>query len=426
MGFRTQAQVDKLKLPPGKAEHWEFDEGCTGLSVRIQGKARTWVVWYSVNGRRRRMKLGEVGDAMSLKEARHKAGGIVNGARDGADPLADRAATRAKAAETFGALVSSYLARGAKPRQRPRTYAETERYLDRYCADLHERPVDLTRRDIAGKLEAIRDAHGPGAARKARIYLSGCFSWAMRRGLVDVNPVIGTEAEPERPRDRVLSVAELRDVWQACAGAGDFGVVVKLLMLTGQRRAEVAALAWPEIEIDKALWTLPAVRSKNGRQHEVPISTQALALIEAQRKEEDRAKRPYLFGRGGLTPFSGYSRAKARLDDQIASLRAERRLGRKLRKGEAPQPGDFLEAWTLHDLRRSTVTHMAELGIDPHVIEAVINHVSGHKGGVAGIYNKATYRPQKAAALQRWADWFEAKVEGREPISNVVALGGTA
>jgi integrase len=412
MGFRTQAQVDKLKVPAGKSEAYIFDDECTGLSVRIQGKARTWVVWYQANGKRRRMKIGDVGDAMPLKEARRTAGGIVNGARDGKDALAERAAAKAKSAETFGALVTTYLARGAKPRQRPRTYAETERYLDRYCADLHDRPVDLTRRDIAGKLEAIRDQHGPGAARKARIYLSGCYSWAMRRGLVDANPVIGTEAEPERPRDRVLSVGELREVWRACEHVGDFGAIVRLLMLTIQRRTEVAGLSRPEIERDKALWTLPAERSKNGRQHEVPLSTQALALIDGRGD-------PFLFGRDGRNPFSGYSRAKARLDEQIARQRAEQRLGRKLHKGEALEPGDHLAPWTLHDVRRSGVTHMAELGIEPHVIEAVANHVSGHKGGIAGIYNKATYREQKKIALQRWADWLEATVEGREPVSNV-------
>jgi integrase len=402
MEFKRQSDVDKLKLPAGKSETYIFDDDCTGLSVRLQGNARTWVVWYQANGRRRRMKIGDV-SAMSLKDARIKAGGIVNGARDGKDALAEREAIRAKAAETFGALVATYLARGAKPRQRPRTYAEVERYLDRYCADLHSRPVDgLTRRDIAGQLEAIRDAHGPGAARKARIYLSGCYSWAMRHGLADSNPVVGTEAEPERPRDRVLSVDELRAVWQACGALGDFGAIVRLLMLSGQRRTEVAGLCWPEIDLGKALWTLPAERSKNGRQHEVPLSTQALALIEAQRQDEERVKRPYLFGRDGRNPFSGYSRAKARLDKMLGGL-----------------PG-----WTLHDVRRSTVTHMAELGIDPHVIEAVVNHVSGHKGGIAGVYNKASYRPQKAAALQSWANWLESVVAGREPGSNVIAMAG--
>jgi integrase len=414
MAFRTQTQVDKLKLPAGKVEHWEFDEDCTGLSVRLQGKARTWVVWYQLPGRPRRdkMKIGDLA-ALPLKEARMRAGAIVNGARDGADPKAARAAARARAADTFGALMRLYLDRRAKPRQRPRTYAETERYLLKRWSPLHDRPLDtITRRDLAMRMEQIRSGHGPGAAEKARVYLGMAYSWAMRQGLVEHNPVMGLESTPGGRRDRVLSETELRSVWIACEQLGDFGALVRMLMLTGGRRDEIAGMAWSELATDKALWTLPAARSKNRREHEVPLSRQALALIKSR-------PRPFLFGRDGLTPFSGYSKAKARLDVQIARQQAEQRLGHQLRKGEEAEPGDHLPAWTLHDIRRSVVTHMAELGIDPHVIEAVINHVSGHKGGVAGIYNKATYRPQKAAALQRWADWLEATVEGREPASNV-------
>ena len=168
MGFRTQAQVDKLRLPPGKTEHWEFDEECTGLSVRIQGKARSWVVWYSIAGRRRRMKIGDLA-AVFPQGGAIKAGGIANGAHDGNDPMADRAAAKAKAAETFGALVTTYLTRGAKPRQRPRTYAETERYLSALGA-LQTAGRRITRRDIAGKLEKIRDKHGRALpARRASI-----------------------------------------------------------------------------------------------------------------------------------------------------------------------------------------------------------------------------------------------------------------
>jgi integrase len=261
-------------------------------------------------------------------------------------------------------------------------------------------------------MEQIRTGHGPGAAEKARVYLGMAYSWAMRQGLVDANPVIGLEPTPATPRDRVLSEPELRVVWNACEQLGDFGALVRMLMLTGGRRDEVAGMARSEVDADHARWTLPAARSKNRREHEVPISRQARALIEGRTG-------PFLFGRDGCNPFSGYSKAKARLDEQIARQRAEQRLGRKLRKGEDAEPGDHLQAWTLHDIRRSVVTHMAELGIEPHVIEAVINHVSGHKAGVSGIYNRASYRPQKAAALQRWADWLEAKVEDREPASNV-------
>jgi integrase len=395
MGFRTQAQVDRLQLPRGKTDAYVWDEECAGLSIRLQGRAKSWTVWYAVNGKRRRVTLGSVA-GMPLKQARIEAGRIVSGARDGKDILAEREAAKAKAADTLLALISIYLQRRAKPRQRPRTYAATEHYLLKRWAPLHDRPLDsITRRDIATRLEEIRVGHGPIAANRARTHLNAAFIWAMRQGLLEANPVIGTEAPAEeRRRDRVLSAAELAAVWKAAGDAGGFGIVVKLLMLTGQRREEVAGMLWPEIDEDRALWTIPAARAKNGREHQVPLSRQALALLP------ERASRVHVFGHGRKGGFSGFSQAKARLD-AAAGL-------------ETP--------WVLHDLRRSFVTHAAELGIDPHVIEAVINHVSGHKAGVAGVYNLAHYRPHKAAALQAYADWLEATVEGPVLTNKVVSL----
>ena len=337
------------------------------------------------------MTLGAVA-GLPLKDARQKASRIVADARDGKDPLEERDAAKAKAADTFGALVRLYLEQRAKPRQRPRTYAETERYLLKHLAPLHGRPVaSVTRRDVATRLEEIARDHGPIAANRARSYLNGCFMWAMRRGLVENNPVIGTEAPGEETkRERVLSPAELAAVWKACEGQGDFGAIVRLLMLTGARRDEVAELRWSEIDLDNALWTLPAERSKNKRQHEVPLSSAAVTLLRGRDRRGD-----YVFtSRGGRRAFSGYSTAKAKLDKAL---------------GEAVAP------FVLHDIRRSVVTHMVELGIAPHVVEAAINHVCGHKGGVAGVYNRAVYREPKKAALQAWSDWLEWLVEGREP-----------
>ena len=219
----------------------------------------------------------------------------------------------------------------------------------------------------------------------------------MRQGLADHNPVIGTEAPAEdRRRDRVLSPAEMVAVWKACDGRGEFGVIVRLLMLTGARRDEVAGLRRPELDLDRALWILPAARSKNGLEHEVPLSRQALAQLATR----DRVGL-CVFGRRGRSPFSGFSRSKERLDREL---------------------GETVAPWTLHDIRRSVVTHMVELGITPHVVEACINHVSGHRAGVVGTYNRATYREPKQAALQAWADHLEAPVDGREPAGNVVTI----
>ena len=220
MGFRTQAQVDRLRLPEEKTDAYVWDDEQPGLSIRLKGRARTWTVWYQVNSNRRKVALGAVA-GLPLKEARIKAGRIVADARDGKDPLEERAVTNAKAADTFGGLVKLYLERRAKPRQRPRTYIETERALLKSWAPLHDRPIaTVTRRDIAARLDEIRVAHGPIAANRARAYLGGCYTWAMRQGLVDFNPIIGTEAPSvEIKRDRVLSPAELVAVWCACGTA---------------------------------------------------------------------------------------------------------------------------------------------------------------------------------------------------------------
>jgi integrase len=392
MPFRTQAQVDKLKLPAGKAEHWEFDEGCTGLSVRIQGKAKAWMVWYAVNGKRRKMKIGDCA-GMKLDQARRKAVEIVNNARDGKDALAERELAKARTADTLGHLINIYLERRAKPRQRPRTYAETERYLLKRWAPLHDRPVDsITRRDIAAGIERIRVEHGPTAAGHARVYLSGIYSWAMRQCLVDGNPTIGTEA-PAKPTSpaRVLKPAELAEIWRAC-GDDDHGRIVRLLMLLGARREEVAAMAWSEIDLERRIWTIPSSRAKNGREHEVPLPDQALALLPARRPGRD-----LVFGRGRKA-FSGFSNCKARLDARVD-----------------------LPSWRLHDLRHSYVTHANEIGIDPHIIEAAINHASGFRGGIAGRYNAAQYREQKRAAMQRYADWLDQVISG-ETSTTVVPM----
>ena len=254
MGFRTQAQVDRLRRPEGKADAYVWDEDVTGLSVRLQGQARRWVVWYQVGSDRRRMTLGDVA-AIPLREARIRAGRIVGDAREGKDALATREAAKAKAANSFGRLIELYLERRAKVKQRPRTLAETERYLMRHWAPLHGRSVDgITRRDVAEQLEEIRANNGPVAANRARVHLSTCFAWALRHGLADANPVVGTEAPaPESKRDRVLSPAEMAAVWRACSEAGDFGQIVQLLMLTGARREEVAGLSWAELDLDRGL-----------------------------------------------------------------------------------------------------------------------------------------------------------------------------
>ena len=222
------------------------------------------------------------------------------------------------------------------------------------------------------------------------------FNWAMREGIdIPANPVFGTN-RPAQPnsRQRVLTDGELAEIWSHC-GDDDHGRMVKLLTLTGQRRNEVGGMHWSEIDEDQKLWTIPGSRTKNHREHMVPLSDSALALVSASPR---RTGRNYVFGEGPRRTgddqrgFSGWSKAKVALDQRI--LKARQQVDPKAK----PLP------WRLHDLRRTCATVMADqLGVLPYIIEAVLNHVSGHKAGVAGVYNRAKYEAEMRDALQRWA-----------------------
>ena len=335
-------------------------------------------------------------------EARRRAKTALSKVHLGHDPQMEKVERRAQAAVTLGKVVDSYLSR-SKTRLKPRSHAEVERYLRKRWATLHERPLqNIRRQDVALHLGEIAANNGPVAANRARSALSALFAWAIGEGLADANPVVGVnKATDENSRERVLSDDELRAVWE-CAGAGDYGAIVRLLILTGQRREEVGGLRWSELDLPKGLWRIGAERAKNGRAHEVPLSTAAIGILQARERRDGRA---LVFGEG-MGPFQGWSTAKALLDKRIA------------------QAGGKGNPWRLHDLRRTVATRMADLGTQPHVIEAVLNHISGHKGGVAGIYNRAAYADEKRQALALWADRVDALASGRA--SNIVSIAKRA
>ncbi|GJD96596.1 Tyrosine recombinase XerC [Methylobacterium iners] len=277
----------------------------------------------------------------------------------------------------MGGVVSRYIASVEKG-LRPSTVYSLNNHLNFHWKPLHGIPLSSLRRaDIAAQLDIISAERGPHAANRARVVLSTFFSWAMGAGLAESNPVIGTNRPTiQVARDRVLSDAELVAVWKVC-GDDDFGRIVRLLALTGQRRDEVAQMVWDELDLAAGVWTLPAPRSKNRRPHDIPLSAPVLDILSTQPRRVDS---PFLFGRGA-GPYSGFSRSKVRLDAKI-----------KLKR-----------PWVLHDLRRTCATGMANLGILPHVVEAVLNHVSGSRGGIAGVYNRASYATEKRAALDLWS-----------------------
>jgi integrase len=394
----TERGIARHQPPAGKADHIVFDEDLAGFGLRYRDGRRSWVFQYAFGGSggrvNRRMTFGNFPDLAPAK-ARSIAADLSAKVRLGQDPAADKKVRRADARNSFGRLATGYLD-FKKTEVRDSSYGELERYLDRYAKPLHPLPasaVDLKR--IADLLDTIAKERGAVSANRARTSLSAMFSWAMRKGLHDQNPVTNTEPRKEQTRHRVLTDAELAAVWNT-AGAGDYGAIVKLLVLTGQRAAEIAGLRWSEIDFDRGLISLPADRTKNGRPHEVPMSGAIVEILRGQKSRDS----DYVFGRGD-GPFSGWGKSKERLDEALAARKP-------------------LPHWTIHDLRRTAATRMADLGEAPHVIEAILNHVSGQRAGVAGIYNRALYKAEKAQALSKWAAHVLAISKGKK--SNVTQL----
>jgi integrase len=219
---------------------------------------------------------------------------------------------------------------------------------------LRDLPIAAIERvNVAAGLQDIIKAHGPVSAARARANLSACFSWAMGEGLVETNPVVGTN-NPEgghQSRSRVLSEAELGVIWKACAD-DDFGRIVKLLMLTGCRRSEIGELKWSEINFDHGTITIPGARTKNGNELTLTLPDVALDLLRATPRRDGNDN---VFG-GGAGGFTIWSHAVKGLNARIAAA------------------GKSLSPWTLHDLRRSTATGMAEIGIQPHGASGLVLH----------------------------------------------------
>jgi integrase len=388
----TAKTIATIRLPADKADAIHFDDTLPGFGIRLRKSGdvvrRQFVVQYRHAGATRRLLLGSA-DVLGVEQARAAAKKALGAVALGGDPQSEKAAKRERDVFTMSALVKDYLAAKASS-VRARTMTESVRYLTGpYFAPLRRMAVEtITRRDVAARVLAIANECGATTGARARSQLGAMFSWAMGQGLAEANPVAGTN-EPKRgpARDRVLDDAELRSVWKAC-GDDDFGKVVRLLMLLGQRRNEVGGMCWSEL--NGGTWTIPAQRAKNGRAHTLPLSGLAQSIIDSV---PERVGRDQLFGSHGNRGFSTWDHAKKQLDA---------RLGNKVAK------------WTLHDLRRSVATRMCDLGVMPHVVEQILNHQSGHRAGVVGTYNRSAYEQAVKAALGLWADHIRTLVEGGE------------
>jgi integrase len=407
----TASSIRTLTLPPGVADKVFFDSDLPGFGLRMRASgSHSWMIQYAIAGKTRRIVLGLV-KALDAGAARATAKMLLAQVRLGRDPAAEKDQARARLAETFGALLPRFLAR-QRERLKPRSFEETERHLQKLAKPLHGRPIEaVDRRAIAGLLAALAETRGPAAANRARASLSAFLTWCAREGYVDANPVSFTNQAVEKgARTRVLSDDELRIIWSALED-DQYGAIIKLLMLTGARRNEIADLDWFEVDLKAAVIGLPPERTKNGRGHIIPLSESALAILAAQprRANADGSERAQVFGhrsrKGGLQDWSGQ---KKRLDARIAVAR-----------------GSPLPKWTQHDFRRSISTALHErFGVPPHVVEVLLGHVGGHKGGIAGVYNQAVYLDERRRALARWGAHVTATVTGKPTTARVVSLRG--
>ena len=289
-------------------------------------------------------------------------------------------------------MTEAYLA-AKQPELRPESFRVTRLYLTGpYFRILHPMAITaITRADVATCVRAIVRKHSVPTAAAARRALSALFAWAIADGLLGngANPVDGSHRpEDPPPRERVLADSELVAIWHACV-TDDYGRIIRLLTLLGNRRQEVGGLRWSELDLKAGTWTLPPERSKNNRAHAVALPPAALSII----KSVPRTDRDHLFGDRAGAGFTTWSRAKLDIDRRLAGA---------------------VKPWRVHDIRRTVATRMADIGIEPHIIEACLNHYSGHRRGVAGVYNRSSYERAVKAALARWGEHVLALVEGRE------------
>ena len=391
-GKITKKTVDELVASGRDAFLWDVARKGFGVKITPAGR-RIYILQYRMGGRTtptKRFKIGVHGAGWTPELAGREADRLLHLIGQGTDPSEERRRKRYELSElTFDAVADKYESKGLIGlREGSRDFAKT-------ILRVHLRPKlgkrslpSIRGSDIVALLD---DLPSESAALRRNVYAIArrLFTWSKGRGIIDRNPLDGFEPPPPAmSRDRVLNDNELRIVWAASAELGPiFAAFVRLLLLTGQRRDEVGAIEWQELDRERAEWLLPAVRAKNGREHLIPLSKEVVALFDqlAGGKKWPRAGF-ILTTDGGKTRVKGFSGRKGKLDACILALVAKEKA--------APFP-----PWRFHDLRRSSATGMQKLRIPGDWIEAVQNR---RKAGVAGTYQRYTFLDEKREALSAW------------------------
>ena len=375
----TDRKVASLKPLPQQTDY--FDEATRGFGLRVSpGGTKAWFLKYVVAGDQRRDRLGEY-PAISLAGARKKALALRSKLADGMDPRAERAAAAAEQKSnrenSFSAVAAKFITRHASKNRRG---WEVEQIINRELVPYWgERPIaEISRQDVVAALDRVVDRGAPIAANRLLAVIRKLFGWAIERGILDATPVANISApSKESARDRVLDDDEIKTLWQGCDKlVHPFGAFTRLLLLTAQRRGELAQLNWTDLDGldgDSPTWTLPRTTTKADRTHAVPLSPQAAAIINSLPRTGE-----YVFstGRRGDKPIAGFSVVKRQIDEITG-----------------------LADWRYHDLRRSGASIMARLNTPPHVLSRILNHAPIRQEGVTAIYNRYHYAGEQRHAL---------------------------
>lgn len=435
-GYITKRSVDALKPGNGQSFFWDAGDGAIkGFGVRVTpAGVKAYVYQYRLGGRGaavRRYTIGRHGE-FTPETARARAVELAEQVRRNIDPIeaeaVERKARGEKAQEArdlaFSAYAERFLSMHVQPNT-PDSYGFAEAILRLHVTPVldHKPLPEITRRDVLAVIDRIETAQ-LSVRRNSFAVMRKLFNWARARGDVERSPLEGMEPPPAvQSRDRILSDDELTLAFRAAQSLPyPFGPMFELLFATGQRRDEAAGLDWSELDRSTGLWTLPRERAKNDESSIIPLNQLAIAALDraAGRGLDASADWPrtgLVFTTTGTTPVSGFSKAKAKLDARMNALAQE------CLSEAATAPLTAIRPWRVHDARRTLATGLQRLGVRFEVTEAVLNHVSGSRSGIAGVYQRHGWGPEKRAALDAWGAHVEGLLHPTDK-TNVVPIGG--
>lgn len=404
----TKRNVTDAPVPAGNDTYY-WDPDLKGFGLRVTPKGvRSYVVQYRLNGQpAKRMTIGIHGSPWTPDLARKRAQDILYDVRKGVDPVvAAKKRVREAVELEFASYADVFVDRYLKM-EWPDSWQDGKSQLDMHVKPkLKGRPLpQIERHEITAVIDALSDKRA--TARNTHAVVRKLFNWAIDRGDITHSPV-GKPPPAVKKRKRVLDDDELVALWRATFKIGaPWDRYLRLLILTLQRREEVAGIVRAELKHNQQHWQIPAERTKNGVAHIVPLSVGALAELDALGWKGAAL----LFTTTGKTPVSGFSKMKARLDElMLAELQA---LSDARAEASGRRPTAVaLSGWRLHDIRRTGTTAMQSLQVAIETTEKVINHISGETDGIRGVYNLYQYGPEKREALNRWHEYIVGLVAG--------------